>query len=147
MFSEEAKLPDISLEGFQVVRSQYFSRMLEPAMTIWNTSIAFNTISFTALNNCDMVQILVHEKDKSIIVRPVNSKDPDAVNLKKNNTKYSRLECSAFAKQLFEMWGLDANNRYRTMGKVVQCDKKVMLYFNFKNAESWKGTKLVKEHD
>ena len=147
MFSEEAKLPDISLEGFQVVRSQYFSRMLEPAMTIWSTSIAFNTISFAALNNCDMVQILVHEKDKSIIVRPVNSKDPDAVNWKKNNTKYSRLECSAFAKQLFEMWGLDANNRYRTMGKVVQCDKKVMLYFNFKNAESWKGTKLVKEHD
>ena len=146
MFSEEAKLPDISLEGFQVVRSQYFSRMLEPAMTIWSTSIAFNTISFAALNNCDMVQILVHEKDKSIIVRPVNSKDPDAVNWKKNNTKYSRLECSAFAKQLFEMWGLDANNRYRTMGKVVQCDKKVMLYFNFKNAESWKGTKLVKEH-
>ena len=119
MFSEEAKLPDISLEGFQVVRSQYFSRMLEPAMTIRNTSIAFNTISFTALNSCDMVQILVHEKDKSIIVRPVNSKDPDAVNWKKNSTKYSRLECSAFAKQLFEMWGLDANNRYRIFCNVL----------------------------
>ena len=148
MFNEDGKLQDVSLDGFQVVRSQYFSRILEPAMTLWNSSISFNTICFTHLNNCDMVQILVHEKEKTILIRPVNSKDPDAINWKKKNPKYAKLECRAFAKRIYELWGLDEKYRYRAMGRLVQSEKekKVMLIFNFKDSELWEGSKLVKEN-
>jgi hypothetical protein len=33
---------DISMEGFQVVRGLYFSRILEPLLKLWNTAISFN---------------------------------------------------------------------------------------------------------
>lgn len=139
---------DISLDGFQVVRSQYFSRLIEPAMTLWLTGIAFNVAAYSALNNCETVQILVNNKDKSILIKPVSSRDDDAVNWIKTPQKPAskKIESSIFGKQIYKSWGLDEKRRYRANGRLVQCDKKLMLLFCFSSCEAWEGTKMVKEN-
>lgn len=146
---EDFVIADINMDGFQVVRSQYFSRMLEPSMTLWNSAIAFNGPSYNALNNCEAVQLWVHPAAKRILVRPCPSKDPDAVNWIKNptNPRTTKLECSMFTKQLFSAWGWDTALRYRTNGKLVKYDRKLMLLFDFNNPEKWKGTNMVREDE
>lgn len=64
----------VSLDGFQVVQRKYFSCQTEPAMTIWNTAVAFNTASHDALNNCETIEIYVNEKTKCIAIMPAPSK-------------------------------------------------------------------------
>jgi hypothetical protein len=149
MFNEELRIEDMSLEGFRIVQSQYFSKLLEPSMTIWSTSISFNMMAYAALNNCDTIQILVHDKEKSVIIKPSHSQEPNAIDWKKttSKTKSGRLECTAFMRPLFQMWGLNPECRYRTIGRVVQNDRKVMLCFNFENSVSMKGLKTVKDNE
>lgn len=148
MMNDDFIICDIALDGFQVVKSQYFSRQLEPAMTIWETSVSFNAYAYASMNNCEAIQLLINYNKRCIVVKPVSSREPEAIIWKRSASKpnYKKLECSAFARRLFETWGLDKSYRYRTTGRVVQCDKKIMLLFDFSSPEVWKGTKLVREH-
>ena len=138
---------DISMDGFQVVRGLYFSRMLEPSLKLWSTAISFNTPAYSALNNCESVQMLVNLEQRKILVKPVPSKEPDSINWIRDpaKPKTTKMECSLFTRQLFAKWGWDDTYQYRTNGKLVKFDKKLMLLFDFNQPELWQGMKLVQE--
>lgn len=142
----EPKICDVSLDGFQIVNSLYFSRVLEPTMTLFKTAISFSCSALNALQGCDAVHIMVNEKTRCIIARPCSTKDPNAVSWSKNVKKNTgnRIECTAFARQIYEGWGLNPDVRYKASGKLVQADKKVMLLFDFNHCEAWHGNKVVK---
>ena len=148
MAQEDFVIGDINMDGFQVVRGRYFSRQQEPALTLWNTSISFNIAAYAALNNCESIQLLVNPDAKRILVKPSLSNDQDAINWIKDpsDPKSTKLECSMFTKRLFETWGWDETMRYRTNGKLVQFDHKLMLLFDLSHPEIWNGIKSVKEN-
>ncbi|MCM1364332.1 MAG: hypothetical protein NC122_03945 [Faecalibacterium sp.] len=136
----------VSLEGFQVVQRKYFCHQAEPTMTIWNTAIAFNAASHDALNNCESIEVRIKEKEKCIAIRPIPSKEREAVQWIRGykNSKYNRIECTQFARQLFESWKLDSQYHYRTVGRLVQYDKKLALLFDFSQNEMRSGSKLIR---
>lgn len=143
-------MPDISLEGFQVVRGQYFARPVTPTMTIWETGISFNSEAFASLVNCEAIQILINDQKRCIIIKPTSSKETDAVAWRRgkdSTPKYSKFECGGFAGSLMQRWGWDKNIRYRSYGHLVQCDKKVMLLYDFTDPERWQGKSLVKDDE
>lgn len=145
----ELELKNISLEGFQLVKSKYFSRFSEPVMSLFPTAISFSAASHESLNRCEFVEILVNENKKSILVKPAHSsKESEGIRWGKgkDKPKYSRIECSVFAKKIYSAWNLDKKYSYKSVGKVVQCDKKVMLLFEFGDSEVWDGSKMVKEN-
>ncbi len=141
-------MADVNMEGFQLIRGQYFSRQADPVMTLWKSAVGFNAPSYTALNNCEAVQFFVHPTERKIIIKPSPSKEPDSVNWTKDvlQAKTNRLECTMFTRRLFRQWNLDENLRYRTNGKLVRSNRSVMLLFDFTEPEVWDGTKMVKEN-
>lgn len=54
-----------------------------------------------------------------------------------------KLDCIRFTSQLYAKWGWDSESVYRAKGRIVTAEKKIMLLFDFTDAESWK--KKVKE--
>jgi len=146
---DDFSISEISLDGYQVVRGQYFSRVIEPACSLWYSSIAFNTATFSALNSCDSVSILVNANARCIIVKPVSSRDRDAVNWlrDKEKQKYQKIECSRFTRQIFDLWGWSNELHYRTNGRLVMVDKKLMMMFDFSKPELWRGLKMVSEFE
>ena len=74
------------------------------------------------------------------------SKDPEAINWIRDmsHPKSTKLECSMFTKSLYEAWGWDEKLRYRTVGKLVKFERKLMILFDFSHPEVWEGMKLVK---
>ncbi len=70
-------MTEINLNGFQVVNSQYFSSMTAPAMTIWPDSISFSVATFTALNNCDAISLMLSSNEKQILITATSSRDPN----------------------------------------------------------------------
>ena len=134
---------DISLEGFKVVSSDYFyapTRMQVPTLTIWDGSIGFSRQDLAMLNNCENVMIQVNTESRKIIVIPSTSKDKDAVRwIKRTNPLEARkLTCKRLTDSLYSVWEWDINNIYRTTGKLVTANNKVMLLFDFSEPESWK---------
>jgi hypothetical protein len=146
---DDLNISEISMDGYQVVRGEYFSRVIQPSCSLWYSSIAFNKATFDALNNCDSVSILVHGKARCIIVKPVPSRDQDAVSWLRNNEnhKYQKTECSRFTHPIFDLWGWDKELHYRTNGRLVMADKKLMLLYDFSKAEQWRGLKMVREFE
>lgn len=146
---DDFNINEISLDGFQVVRGQYFSRQLEPSFTIWYSSVSFNTAAFNALNNCESISIMVNNNTRCVIIKPIPSKDRDAISWLKppDSKKYRKLECSKFTHQLYDLWGMDKELHYRTNGRLVKADKKLMLLFDFSKPEAWRGVKMVSDFE
>jgi len=128
---------DVNLDGFQVVKGNYFNRQIEPYMAFRETSIAFNISAYKALNCVATVQIMVNQVNRKILIRPISSDETDSINWIKNLDHLSSqpIECAAFTRPLYEMWKWQAKTRYRAYGKLVQNDKKLMLMFDFTSPE------------
>lgn len=52
------------------------------------------------------------------------------------------MESKNFGDLLYSTWGLNPECNYRTTGKLVSSKGKVMLLFNFSDAEMWKTKKV-----
>ena len=62
--------------------------------------------------------------------------------MKGEKEKFLRnLESKAFGEQLYQKWGLDTDYNYRTVGRLVTVNQKVMILFDFNHPEVWKTTK------
>ena len=136
------EIREVSMDGFQVVSGDMFrnfTRLNLPAITLWYNSISFSKASVVMLNNCERVRIEVNPKTRCILLIPVTSKDKDAVRWAKTGKEVQprKIECLAFTSQLFDGWGWDRKRVYRTTGRIVSSDKKIMLLFDFSNPESW----------
>lgn len=142
-------LTDISLEGYQLVRATYFEKYIEPIMTLWNTSIAFGLGCYSALGNCEFINIMLNDDEQSIIIKPINSKENEALSWRRSgkNAKYHKMDCAMLARKLFERWKLNPKYHYRATGRLVQCDKKLMLLFDFKESVACEGMKVIKDEE
>lgn len=136
-------LSEINLDGFQVVSSDFFcsvSRVSAPTLTVWDGSIGFSKQDLLLLNSCENVIIQIHSSEKRILVIPSTSKDKDAIRwIKKTNPLEARkFSCPKLTDKLYDAWGWDKDLIYRTTGRLVTVQNKVMLFFDFSNPEKWK---------
>lgn len=141
---ENVFIEDISLEGYQVIRKQYFTRTTEPVMGIRKKGIAFNERARAALNHCENIRFLINDEEKRIVVQPVTSNDSDAVrwNIQSAKSKSASISSASFAKRIREQWKLDETLNYRLLGRLVKNDRKLMLLFELANSEVYPAQKV-----
>lgn len=143
------EIPEISLEGFQVISGDIFrgrQRSTKPSATLKYNSISFNRAALNALNNCERIRFEINPQTKAMVIIPVTAKDVDNVSWIKNSKDPTprKIECISFASYLYKMWKWSKEYTYRSTGKVVSADKKVMLLFEFSNPEKWKSNEKAK---
>ena len=68
-----------SLDGFEIVRSQFFSIHDKPILTISNKSMVFNTICMKKFQNVEYVELLINTVEKCIAIRPCDKNNPNAI--------------------------------------------------------------------
>lgn len=149
MQREDFIMPDITLDGFQIVKGRYFSRISEPIMTMWESAVQFNVPAYSALNNCEAIQMMVNLEKRSILVKPTASMEPDSINWIRDplHPKATKLECTMFTRTIFATWQWNPERRYRINGKLVKVGKGIMLLFDFNKPEEWEGMKMVRLHE
>ena len=136
-------IEEVSLEGFQIVASDMFVRLprkSDATCTIRPTKLSFSTLVLSSLNNCEYVRIEVNPLTKCLIVLPVSSGDKNSIRWVKGTEEFSvrNMESRCFGEQVYKSWGLDMDYSYRTIGRLVTANQKVMMLFDFNDAESWK---------
>lgn len=137
------EVQEINLDGFQVVSGDLFTnytRTTNPTATLWYNSLSFSKASLTALNGCERIRVEINPNTKCLLIVPVTVKDKDNVHwvTRTKDPAPKKMECRRFTAQLYKTWELDSEFVYRTLGRVVTAKNKVMLLFDFKQAESWK---------
>ena len=131
------------MDGFKVVSGDYFTSIPKPTaptLTIWDGKIGFTKQDILVLNSCENVLIRVNADERKVLIVPTKSTDKDAVKwLRKTDPIEARkISCQKLTDSLYDMWGWDKDYIYRSTGRLVTSNNKVMLYFDFSNPERWK---------
>ena len=149
MASNELFIDEIKLDGFQVISGNLFKKESQPLLSMWANRIAFNKQAIKALHYCETVQLRIHPKKKQILVSPISSSDKDAIAWCKTTELKQplKLECNTLTSQIYSMWGWNKYWHYRTYGKQVKSNGKVMLLFDFSDCECFDGNKPVKNNE
>lgn len=69
----------LDMRGYEVVRSQYFATMKNPAMTIADGKLGFNTSCLKKFENVEYVELLLNSVNRCIAVRPCDQNNPNAI--------------------------------------------------------------------
>ena len=122
----------LDLSGYEVVRAQYFATLQNPAMTISNGKLRFNTACLKKFEDVEYVELLLNSVDRCIAIRPCEKDNPNAIRwgrLKEGRWCASTLGCRGLAKALFDMMEWEEGLKYRFRGQLVgQNDDKLMLF-------------------
>ncbi len=116
-------------------------------MTLWESSIGFSKAAMFALNCCERIRIHVHPTSRCILIAPTTENDIESIRwLRANKAPASKkIESTNFGRYIYTLWGLDPGMVYKTTGRIVSVENKVMLLFDFSTAVTWKFEGRPKE--
>ena len=149
-FSAADNYPEISMDGFQVVKGDLFQvtyRRQAITLSVWNDEISFSKAAIDALHGCERIRIEINPTNRNMLIIPVTEQDKDNVRWAKmspDDIKPRKISCFRFTKLLYKTWGWDLEMAYKVEGKVATYNQKVMLLFDFSKAECWKSKKAIK---
>lgn len=69
----------LELHGYEIVRAQYFSTLRNPAMTISNGKLRFNTACLQKFENVEYIELLLNSVNRSIAIRPCSKDNPNTL--------------------------------------------------------------------
>lgn len=122
----------IYLDGFEVVRSQFFSTRSNPAMNISGDKISFNSACLKKFKDVEYVELLFNAVDKCLAIRPCKESADNAIKwatLRDGHWYISPKSSRGFSKALYEVMGWLSDNKYRLRGYYAEKDgDRVMMF-------------------
>ena len=139
---EIEEVPGSIFGGFQIVRSEYFSQLHEPAITFNQGKMNVNSACLKKLPNVKYAQILVNRDQKMLAIRPCQEADIFSFQWCSYRSKdHKRQPRQITAKMLFMKictlmkWNLDY--RYKILGKLVRANNEYLFIFNLKSVQTF----------
>lgn len=129
------------LSGYEIVRAQFFSTRLNPAMTISQGKITFNTACMKKLKDVEYVEILLNSVENCIAVRPCEKDNVNAVKwgrIKDGKWLVLPKSCRGFSEPLYELMDWKNECKYRFRGQYFQEDNEQILLFDLEEPEIFK---------
>lgn len=129
------------LSGYEIVRAQFFSTRLNPAMTISQGKITFNTACMKKFKDVEYVEILLNSVENCIAVRPCEKDNVNAVKwgrIKDGKWLVLPKSCRGFSEPLYELMDWKNECKYRFRGQYFQEDNEQILLFDLQEPEIFK---------
>lgn len=146
---EERKDSGFDLSGYEIVRAQFFSTRLNPAMTISEGKVTFNTACLKKFENVEYVEILFNSVEKCIaVVRKCEENDKDALRWcieKPDKRKSRKMSNKLFSAMMYDMMGWDTDCRYKILGHKITHEDETMYIFDLLETEIFMDTKRKKK--
>lgn len=145
--TEEEYVENYSLDGFQVVRREFFAHMYEIAITFKYDSINFNTACINKITDADYIHILVSSNEKKVVVRACDMDAKDAirwVTIKQKNSKRvpKKIVCRMLSAKIFDLMGWNPDYKYKIQGNVIRTSKEMLLVFDLEETEVYTPIKV-----
>lgn len=134
----EAGQEKIYLDGFEVVRSQFFSTRTNPALNISGDKITFNTACLKKFRDVEYVELLFNAVDKCLAIRPCDGSADNAIkwaSLRDGRWYVLPKSSRGFSKALYEVMDWKADNRYRLRGYYAESEEAQVMMFDLSEPE------------
>ena len=128
----------LNLQGYEIVRAQFFNTQLNPALTISRGKLRFNTACLRKFEDVEYVELLLNTVSNCIAIRPCEKDNPNAIHwgrLKEDRWVVSTVGCRGLAQTLFDMGKWDEDAKYRFRGQFVENGTDKMMLFELGEPE------------
>ena len=120
-------------DNCQVIRKELFASLRDPAVTIRNGSISFNTACINDFVGVVYVKLLYDSNLRFLSVTECDENDKHALRwcvAKTDKRKSRRMRCPEFTGPLFEQLGWNSKCRYKVLGYKIVFEGKVFFVFD-----------------
>ena len=137
---EKAPSGIFSDDGFEVIRSQFFSSSSEPVLSFGRMKMWVNSVCLKRFQETEYIQILVNRGTRTLTLRPSREDARDALpwcSAGSKKRKPRQLSCPIFFAKIYALmeWNLDC--RYRLTGKYLCESGEQLLAFDLRSAEAF----------
>ncbi len=117
----------------KVIRKELFANLRDPAITIRNGNITFNTACINGLEDVVYVNLMIDETQGFFAVTGCDENDKEAVRwcvAKPDKRKSRRMRCKDFTDMIYDLMNWDKKCRYKVLGYQVKYDDAVYYVFD-----------------
>ena len=141
-------------ERCQVIRKELFASLRDPAVTIRDGNITFNTACINDLDGVVYVKLLYDRQLKFLSVTECDENDKHALRwcvARTDKRKSRKMRCPDFTGPLFEQLGWSKKCRYKVLGYKIEFEGQVYYVFDLNvhqifNEKPKKGEEPVDEN-
>lgn len=129
---------EFSYDPYLVVRKELFAHLRDPAVTVRNGNITFNTACINGMEDVVYVKLMFSESLGRLVVRPCNENDKDALRwcvTKPDKRKSRKMTCPDFTNMVYNTMGWDKSCRYKILGYRITFDGESLYVFDLKVPE------------
>jgi len=138
--------PHFSYDGYQVVRGEFFSHMNEPSITFCDNRFSVNAACLKKAPNTDYVQVLVHQEQKKLVVRPCSEDRKDSFAWCTIRRKPKKVICALFFAKIMSLMNWNPEHRYKIIGKLIHSQGQYLFVFDLNSPEIYKRSVQIDEN-
>ena len=129
-------------DGFQVVRSEFFSHLREPSITFNQGKIGVNASCLKKLPDVDFVQILINRETKTLVIRPCQESEVFSFQwctyrARDQKRLPRQVTGKLFFMKLCTLMGWNPDYRYKVLGKLIRANNEYLFIFDLTAAETF----------
>ncbi len=131
---------EVDLNGFQVVRREFFAHIREPSIVFNDGKVSVNTACVRKLPEAEYIQILINRETQQLAIRPCEELDLFAVQwaTTKNGKRHPRaVTGKIFFMKICDMMGWNPNYRYKILGRLCHANGIKLFVFDLKSFETY----------
>ena len=122
----------LNMQGFQIVRSQFFPSIDDLNMTITQGTLRFSTSCLKKFEDVEYVELLLNTVKNCIAIRPCEKENPNAIHwgrLREEKWVVNSVGSKGLSKTLFDMMSWEDGAKYRFKGQFITSgDGKLLLF-------------------
>ena len=117
----------------KVIRKELFANLRDPAVTIRDGNITFNTACINGLEDVVYVKLMMDEEQGFLSVKGCDENEKEALRwcvAKPDKRKSRKMRCPDFTDYLYALMGWDKKCRYKILGYQITFDGEVYYVFD-----------------
>jgi len=137
-FEIEAQSGDFDLRGYEIARSQFFDTARKLCVTLSADCIVFSTECIRKFDKALYIEMLVQPSEQLLVARPCTKETRNAVrwaNLHEGQYYSRPVNCAAYIKTLYGLFGWKSGCKYRVRGIYRQKDNEAVVIFDMRETE------------
>lgn len=140
---------DFELDGYQVIRREFYAHMFDPAVSFKADSLQFNTACINKIESF-YVHMLINPSIKRLVVRACDEDAKDAIRWCKLSKKTGKRQprkigCRLLELKLFDLLQWNRDYKYKIQGNLIRNKGELLMVFNMMETEVY--TPVTKNED
>ncbi len=131
------------LNGFQVVRREFFAHLHEPSITFNAGKFGVNSACLNRFPETEYVEVMVNPETKILALRPCTGYERDSFRwctTPKGKRTPRQITCKIFSAMVLNLMGWSHKNRYKILGRMIHANGQYLIAFDLNATEVYLST-------